>query len=343
MKTYFVLLSILSLHTQYYTLFILIALFVGFLILKRGSMFRSLMTPYTIIGLCSLPLASVVLSQLRGHTESIPINNSLSAYLFIGARFLRYPFMLDRTPTLFWGFSYAALCALLLLILLKYHRNCTFNTMFIVQVTIYVTLMFLSLIAIVGKELLTIRHTAILFAPAVLTVFSIFYLVPVALRQAIAGVLCVVMVFINTGYLILEYKPMAKMGDFRRIADFIKSNESQGEPVFVYNLEGVLPLKHYYTGRNTIAPLPANADTTKYNLSSWVLKDENDIIESLRDNNVGEHFWLVTWRMDSPLMGVDFHPEILNEYIDEHCVVVKTRDFYRARAQLLHVTNGVFQ
>ena len=343
MKICFVLLSILSLYTQYYSLFLLIALFVSFLILKRGAMFRSLITPYIIILLCSLPLACIMFSQLRGHTEGLPINNSLSAYLFIGARILRYPFRLDRTPTLVWTFAYGALCLLLLVIILKYHRNSTFRTIFIVQVTFYVALMFLSLINIVGSEFITIRHTAILFIPAMLTIFSIFYLVPVALRKGVVCVLFIVMLSINTGYLILEYKPMAKMGDFKRIADFIKTNESQGQTVFVYNVEGVLPLAHYYTGRNTIVPLPASADTKKYNLNSWVLKDENEIIESLKENNAGDHIWLVTWRMEAPHMGVYFHPEILNEFIEKHCLIVKTRDFYDAKAQLLHVMNGVFK
>lgn len=342
MKICFVLLSILSLYTQYYTLFLLAALFVSFLILKRGSMFRSLITPYIIIILCSLPLALIMFSQLGGHTESIPINNSLSVYLFIGTRILRYPFRLDGTPTQVWAFFYAALCAILLVIILKYHRNSTFRTMFIVQITICLILMFLSLINIAGKELLTIRHTAILFIPSMLTIFSIFYLVPVALRKGVVGVLFIVMISINTGYLILEYQPMAKMGDFKRVADFIKMNESQGQPVFVYNLEGVLPLKHYYTGRNSIVPLPANADTKKYNLSSWVLKDENEIIESLKEHGASDHIWLVTWRMDSPLVGVNFHPEILSAFIEKHCVVVKTRDFYDAKAQLLHV-NDLFK
>ena len=136
---------------------------------------------------------------------------------------------------------------------------------------------------------------------------------------------------------------MAKMGDFKRIADFIKMNESQGQPVFVYNLEGVWPLAHYYTGKNTIVPLPANADTKTYNLNNWVLKNENDIIASLKEHGASDHIWLVTWRMDSPLVGVDFHPEILNEFIEKNCLIVKTRDFYRARAQLLYLVNGVLK
>ena len=154
-------------------------------------------------------------------------------------------------------------------------------------------------------------------------------------RKAGAVVFLSVMIAANGVHMAGEYAPMAKFGDSRRVADHIAANEAPGQPILVFIAELALPLEYHYSGSNRIVPIPDKVPDARYDVSSFALRSVQDITGALqREGLRPECLWVVNWGL-CRYLGVDYHCEILEEFIREGYIVEDDRRFFHSRVRRL--------
>jgi hypothetical protein len=175
-----------------------------------------------------------------------------------------------------------------------------------------------------GDEGIQQRHMSGLILPLVLLPFSALSILKN--RAAIFGWLALLVV-LNIGSLFAVYKPMAKPGDFRRVALYVMANEAANQPVMVFHADAVLPLKYYYTGQNKLVAIPQENSFDAWDPRNNVLTDEAQILDLL-DKQPGNprRFWLVNdgWCGQGSL---SFNCQVLEDVVDKYFEVESTRTF----------------
>ena len=179
---------------------------------------------------------------------------------------------------------------------------------------IVLLLFFVSTIIKFGKEILEIRHTAILFLPLMFLAIQLIFL---SSKKKFLVFWFLFFVFLYSSALINIYSPpLAKEGDAIRISRYLESNEKDNELIFVpYNIIG-FPLKVHYQGKNFIISLydSISAETSKERLLSEI-------------NKSSEYCWWdfpypdPTWEMILKQM------ELCKKFIDNNFIVIDKKYF----------------
>jgi len=334
-RTGFFVCSVLGLYTQYYAAFLLAALFVGLLALKRWPALKRLAAWYALTAACALPLLFNILGQAADHTKFIVPDNGPQNYLSVAVRFIRYNLRLEWAPTAVYMAIYAACLAGLLGLAVKYRRALDYRHAFSWALVVVVTAFFLVILPIVNHELVSISHTAVLFVPSLLIPVAAASLLPETIRRRGALLAAGIMIAANFIYMFSEYRPMAKLGDFRRAAAYIEENETPGEAIVVFVADMVLPLSHYYSGVNSFLPIPIAPSPTRYDIRDFALKSEADLDAAIGGGRQPpDALWVFKWTSKGYL-GVDFHGEILEEYIRKYYTVEDEKSFFESTVRLL--------
>jgi hypothetical protein len=181
-----------------------------------------------------------------------------------------------------------------------------------------------------------IRHTTVLFVPALLAVFA-----AVALPRSgkvLAAFLATLLIY-NVSAAYERNRVLAKDGDFRRVASWLESHEKRDQPILVFVAEAAMPLGHHYRGRNRIVPLPAPIDFKSYGMLQHALEDEAQLDALIHEAGDPERMWLVQYDLCS-FLDVDFNCELLEKYVDEHYSREREQGFFRTRVVLLKRKTG---
>jgi hypothetical protein len=180
------------------------------------------------------------------------------------------------------------------------------------------------------------RHALPILLPAYLCLYGIVSLYAEAPRRkvlvvwtATVGLTCAV------GFHAL-FHPMAKPGDWKRVAAFIEANEQTQEPILVFPAMSAHPLSYYYKGANDIVAIPRPEAFIRYNHPDDALKNEFEIMAALDQ---------VPYDVDSAWVIVDCNPEhcadlgrnhnldILERFIAASYTVEESRDFFGVYVQ----------
>jgi hypothetical protein len=339
-RIWFFIFCVLSLYTQYYIVFVLAAMFFGLIILKKWESLKRLAGYYILAIACSLPLQVTAIRQTTQHTKSILIDNGLLNYLSVGTRVLRYLLRLDWMPAKLYMLVYASCLAVMLGLMAKYRERLRDGQKMILIMTVAITSFFLIFINIVNNELVNVTHTTVLFLPSLLMFFSVISILPDEKRNKILIPAFLLIFLVNSVYMVREYKPMAKLGDFKRVADYITKKERPGQTILIFTSNEALPFSYYYSGENIIIPIPNKPSATHYDVNDFVLKGEQDIARAIeREGLQPNYIWMVNWT-SCHYLGVDFHCEVLEEYIRKNFLTEDDKIFYYSRVRLLRLKNG---
>ena len=145
-------------------------------------------------------------------------------------------------------------------------------------------------------------------------------------KKIVYGWLALVLL-LNIGSLYYAYRPMAKPGDFRRVAQYVTENESPNQPVLVFHSDAALALAYYYKGQNRLVAIPQENSFDEWNPRTHVLKDEAQILEKLdAQPNNPQRFWLVNdgWCSQGSL---SYNCEILEDVVAKYFEVESGKDF----------------
>lgn len=340
-RRWFFVCCVLALYTQYYTVFMLAAMVFVLLILRKKAALKKLIKCYAFVIVCFLPILVVAFRQVLQHTGFVVLDNNIFNYLSIGTRFLRYPLRLEWMPAMGAMLTYGAFGASMLYVILRYRKNIQERHLIFWLMTLIITVFFLIFINVVNHELVDITHTTILFLPGLLACFAVIDIVPEKKRSRMLLPAFGLMILANSVYMIEEFKPMAKIGDSRRVAAYIARNETPGQGILVFIPEMAVPLSYYYRGINTIIPIPNKPSMTHFDARDFVLKSKQDIVSAIeREEQPPNRLWVVNWGL-CQYLGVNYHCEILEDYIKRHFVVEDDKRFYHSRVRLLRLRTKI--
>lgn len=196
-------------------------------------------------------------------------------------------------------------------------------------------LIFSGLLYYVGPYFLHEKHTALLFIPLLIIFVE---LIAHNKNKKIFGFWILFLVSFYSFALVMQYKDMAKSGDYIRVADYIMNHESKNEPILVFRREISLPLEYYYSGINKIVPIPKKFNfegSYNYAESEWALKSENEVANTVSavKNNPSE-FWLLT-NQQLPIYGHSVNSKYLENYIRKNYTVETYKKFYGTDLRLI--------
>ena len=333
--SYFML-AVVALYTQYYLGFLLAAHAVVLLLLKRWRPLLTYLAGMLAVGVCFAPMLVFIRAQMSAQTDSIKsASSSLSALGYIFWRMKDYVLPAEWQPLVSlrpWllRIAYAAI----LFLLLRKRRRLAIDSreMALWTITIVMALMFTAVLRSTGEMLLQLRHTAVLFLPTIFFTFSI--ILRIDKRRALAAWALIIFLFYATS-LYVVYRPVAKSGDWNRVASYLTASVKPGQAIMVFHAGARLPLSYYYTGPNALVPVPGADDFDTWRLENYVLRDEAEIREALsRVPGDKEYVWLVNDKLCG-FIDVDFNCRVLEDFVNQNYSVESSKSFYGSEVKLL--------
>ena len=337
---WYVLVSVLSLYTYYYLGLLVFAHGLVLLILRRNTSLYRYCFGMALVGLCFLPMLFLFPNQLRDATaQSIAVPSFLD-----GTRIIRW-YIMDYllphawpalSPIRKWALA-GAFVGSLVLAYARRHRVVTLSSITVGTILVSISIMFLPIMRLTGLELMAPRHTAVLFFPAVLLLYCV-------LRAAQAVVVLVlwtvVALFFNVTSLYVLYLPMAKNGDWLRVASHISSLEAPGQPILVYRPDNTVALEYYYSGVNRILPVLTKQQTQARPWDTYGIVDSphGDVMPLSRLPDKHESVWFLT--SGCAYFDAQESCRALETILEKHYDVASDKSFYRSRVRLLHRRPG---
>jgi hypothetical protein len=328
--------SVLALYTHYYLGFLLLAAAAALLVLRRWRALRAYLLAMAAVFLCFAPMIPIVLEQMRVNTREVAKPASLTESVkVISWRAQEYVLPAEAEPLQFarrWILRLGLAGALALLLT---RRRKSITAGHVAVWTIFAVLCFLYTVALFLTEegLMQARHTAGLFLVTLLFIFSV--ITALGSRRILTAWALLCALFYGL-FLYTFYRPLAKPGDWLRVASFISASEKEHQPILVFRADGALPLRFYYTGANMVVALPAEQRFVRFDQRDEVLHDEEEIRRALRERagGDGEELWLVTDET-CRYFEIDFHCEVLEDFVGRNYETVSEQKFYGSRVRLL--------
>lgn len=337
----FVVLSIIGLYTNYYLGFLLVGGFLGLLFLKRWQSAKTYFLQMFIVGLAILPLVWAIKTQLDintgGHKEIVHLADGLRT---LWGHFLTIIFPTELMPTdeqtkisilRIWLIRLGILAVILLLVKNKFRDLDEKVWLFGIFSAVVLAFMLFAF-SILGGEYIALRHAAVLFAPLVLLIASIFAnLLPE--KVWIVPALIFTLLFPYSIYTL--YPTFAKRGDWKNIARFIEANEKPNQPILTSQAYDAISLPYHYRGKNKVLP---DEKFFEWNLEDSI-KSENGyrkqtefLISKIPPD--AEYLWLATRdTCHQPETEASCRP--LENFVQAHYTIEIEKDFYLEKLRLL--------
>jgi len=182
--------------------------------------------------------------------------------------------------------------------------------------------------------ILSTRHLIVALLPAMFAVFSIAALLSQRRRAAL-----VIWVVTGLGFSgaasAIFFAPMAKGGDFRRVAQYLQAHEQPGQRIVIVPPYTEVPLGYYYQGLNPLVALPERDFFEDYDRRRWRFESEEQVAALLSDAIPKESsFWVLTDYPKGDLgnsawsgLNLDFFENVLARDYEQ----VSEQDFYATK------------
>ena len=338
----YIALALIGLYTQYYIGFLLAANAGVLVVNKRWSDFRK----YLIDMIIPAASLSFIIPQIMWQVNLNSGYNGTKENFIQGLRFIYrraeeyiIPFNdYISGETNHWIFR-AGVVGFFIYTLIPLVRN-KFNALkknkiYVWPVVLILSLIFSELLGFVGSYFLREKHTAVLFIPIL-----IFFLSLISLNKNKKFIIAWVLFLIGfySFALIMQYKNLAKPGDFIRVSNYIMDNESNNQPILIFRREMAIPLEYYYKGINNIVPIPKKYNfegTYNYKESEWALKSEKEVANVIsKIKNSPATFWLLT-NQQYPIYGHSVNSKYLEDYVRKDFSVIKEKKFFGINLRLI--------
>ena len=333
---WYVLVSVLSLYTYYYLGLLLFAHGLVLLLLRRKAPLYRYCLGMALVSLCFLPMLFLIPTQLREATAQ-----SLTGPSFLDvARIIRWrimDYLLPQSWPSFIGIRKWALIgapvAGLIMAFARRNRVFALPNVAVAITLASMSLMFLPIMRLTGLELMEPRHTAVLFLPAILFLYVILRSAHTALGLASWTVITLMF---SMSSLYVSYLPMAKIGDWDRVARHISSLEILGQPILVYRPGNTFALEYYYSGVNRILPVLRKQPVRATPWDSYGVGNgqHGEVTPLSRLPDTHQSVWLLT----SGCAHYDAQGACreLDTILLERYYVASDKSFFQSRVRLLH-------
>lgn len=324
----YVVVAVLSLYTQYYLGFQLVAGAAVLLVLGRWKALGRYVLDMAAAGALFIPMLIVISGQLVDVSGQIEIPLTLpEMFRETYQRLVSLLFAVEWVPLEMlrrWGVR-VVIVGIFGAFAFKIYRDREPED---IALGVYVAVLigfFLVALDLAGWSLTQTRHMSGFILPLAMLPFaalSVFRSKWIPLTW-----FCFVIV-LSVVSLVVTYSPLAKPGDFDRVAEYLMKNERPNEPVLVFHADAVLPLRQYYKGPNQLIALPRENGLEKWDPRNNILKDEAQIIERINSvQGFPNRLWLVHdgWCAQG---AISFNCQLLENVIEKYFVVEHTRQFY---------------
>jgi uncharacterized membrane protein len=336
----YLLLAIVSLYTNYYLGFVLAGNFLALLTIRRWRAAGQY--------LCFMAAAAAFVAPLFiSFTQQFSTNSQDylgTTTLFVAARNcwqLLQTFILPLDPysdevsamsvARLWLVR-AGVLALIVGFLLKRPKNISNELLTLLAILVGAAAFLVLAHMQIGIRFVQIRHAAVIFPVTLLLVFvaanEIFTRRGVWLWSALLAVFIPYSLF-------TMFTPLAKRGDWARVAEYVQQNESAGQPIVVFQTYDIVGFRHYYRGQNPILPdgkvtewsFEADFGQTNTNRSEIEF-----VISQIPANS--RQIWLLTGDLcDNPKTTASCAS--LQDFIDAYYTVISEQNFHLEKARLL--------
>lgn len=328
-RVLFTVVAVSSLYTQYYLGFQLVAGAVALVALGRWRPLGRYVLDMAIAGLFFVPMLIVVaagqFSVVADHQgAAIPFGELINGLYQRVVPLVLSVNAIEQEILKRW-LTRLVIAGIATLFLIKVVRKRESDDVALGAMTVVMTAFFLAAFYLVGDQLMQVRHMSALILPMVLIPLSALTLFKS--KSAVYGWAALV-IALNVIYLYGAYRPMAKPGDFDRVARYVTENEKPNEPVLIFHADAILPLRYYYHGQNKLVALPQENGTEAWDPRNNVLKDETQIMNVIdAQPDSPERFWLVHdgWCAHGT---VSFNCQVLERAIADHFVIESMHEFY---------------
>lgn len=342
----YIVLATSALYTHYFLGFILFAN--AIVLLGRGKRFRHYCLDMVISGILFLPMVWIVIQQVFYLSNNYAVYVNDTAVPFIDSFKISFggipKYLLPdiRSPlagslTSIWKLLRVCLISVLFFILFKERRNITKNNIIIWLITVVTAAIFF--IAFELVDAIYFRHSSLMLVPSLLSMFGVFYLIKGSARKRVLSIWLTATLLLNGSALAITYSPLAKSGDYGRVAAYIEANEEPNQAILVFDPQVAMSLEHHYKGVNSLLALPEKEDFKVYDYSEFTLDSEQQITTALAQLP-DEHsdLWLVTYTdFQGGLLPVyERSYQILEKFVDTYYTIETDRDFYGSNVRLLH-------
>jgi len=320
--------ALLAVATHYYAGFLLPALAVGLLVTRRWRSLFVYLLFMAGVGVTFAPIFFVSLAHVDSISKHIADGTSPQrALVHVGARLFGLPLGLQEyeSPIRQVGMMLAGVGAVTATLVFRRRAAEITAFLWVVAAVVVAFYVFVTSFVLFEQHMLP-RHLIVLLVPGMLLVLSALYLFGPHRKRAIS-IFAVLFLAIVGGADVLRFAPLAKSGDYIRVANYIEANELADEPVFVVIADAAVPLAYHYNGKNSIVPLPQPQNFERYDISLWVI-DTREMAKGLLTAHLdpGDTFWMFFDRpANASFLGLDLQLANLDEaladpaftYIDE--------------------------
>ncbi len=188
-------------------------------------------------------------------------------------------------------------------------------------------------------EIFAPRYVFTVFVPVVMGAVTFLASLPAARLWFV--VYSLVFVAASVASMRTTYAPMAKEGDWARVAAYITAWEKPGEPIAIFPGPYALPFELYYHGPNPVVPLPEAPSFDWHHPTVVTLSDARQIDEAL--HRTGDSHRKQIWFIQVPICHYgsrQYGCAILAAYLSNHFTVTQTRTFLGAQVSLLSLVRA---
>ncbi len=344
----FILTATISLYTNYYLGFILVAFFVVLLALKRWKDARNYFLNMLIVGIAIIPLLWAITMQLDVSTGR---HFQETAFLE-GIRMLWNHFLTFILPTeiyppedqtfvsfiRIWLVRISGLVVVVSLILKRRifkGRILIFGT---ISAVIFAFLYFAYFM--MSGIYIQIRHASVLFVPVCFLLIAVLAEVLFSEEKSekksykiyLVGALAVLLMSFYAYGIYSLYPNLTKRGDWARVSEYIEKNEKPDQPIIIFSNYEAINLPYYYKGKNEVLPkenfFKWHYEATFGSEGTWAKQIEYIISTIPKD---ATEIWLLTEEGCQTTKAC----LPLENFVKENYTIVDTKDFYKERVRLL--------
>ncbi len=343
----YILVATVSIYTHYFLGFLIIAQGATLLVSGRWRAVKAFLLDMVVVSILFVPMVMALVNQILSVKDNVkdsgaslvgkagnPLIEGIKNSFLANLRYL-LPDRIDTLSSSLYRFIRFAILFGLLFIGFRYRRFINPNTNVVWIMTLALSVVYLIAFTFLPM-LFHPRHNMVLFLPAVLSMFAALSLIPGRTRFQVLCLFSVLLFGIYGITLVNSYTPLAKTGDYARVASFINRHEAPGQPILVFNPEVEMTFRHYYQGSNQLVALPKPESFEEFNWQDLVIKKEEDLIVALSKLPRREVVWLLMddkWLKNSPIYRESY--EIIEGFVKAHYQTEISQDFYGSNLRLL--------
>lgn len=333
-----------GIYTHYYFGFLIPALGTVLLLRDRGRLL-SFLADTGLVAVSCLPLVFIVPNQIAAHhalaserTGIFQVIKELwwrvESYALPASPSMLALTWLARARDIVW----TALALGASLVLTRWRFRLQDGSARLLLVTAVLLIEFAALRLALLPELFASRHTTMLVIPLLATSVALGAVAHARIFRIFFAFLLLMTVMASWTH----FSSGTKSGDCRRVARFLETHESPGEPVLVFHGDRVLALGPHYHGINVLVPFPRPLRLDEHWLENSAIHDEREVEQAFAEYCPQGRAWLLT---TSPgvYLGVKFGDEILADWVTRRCITRLDDNVGSTRIRLLEPQPGPTQ